>query len=302
MPIPSSQLETWTHQGAVVSSAAAYASIQHALSRSKTPLESKSIEVYLQGSYRNSTNIFGDSDVDVVVELSDLSFERDLSRLTPTEVAIHHHDYSVATYLWTHFRQDTLATLQFHYGTTKAFLGPKSIKVVTGAGRPSDVIPVLPHRIYHQHLGRRPGQEKYTQGIQFQTDNGQPIINFPKLHIANGENKNRDFRTGGTYKSTVRMFKNARNAAIDRNLLATAGAPSYFVECLLYNVPDASYTSSASDAFVSVVNYLAAADLSVFDCQNGQTKLFGSLSTQWDVASAKAFVSSLVRLWDEWYY
>jgi tRNA nucleotidyltransferase (CCA-adding enzyme) len=74
MPIPESQLEIWSHQGAVTASKTTHESIRIALSANTSPIRQRvaagGVEIYLQGSYKNDTNIRGDSDVDVVVELT----------------------------------------------------------------------------------------------------------------------------------------------------------------------------------------------------------------------------------------
>ena len=71
MPIPHSQLETWSKQGPIISSSNTYQSIKNALEYSSSPIldriKSGEIKIYLQGSYANATNIRGDSDVDIVV-------------------------------------------------------------------------------------------------------------------------------------------------------------------------------------------------------------------------------------------
>ena len=68
MPIPESQLKTWSNQGATEGSVKSYASIKAALDAYEWP-EGMRPEVYLQGSYPNHTNTRGNSDVDVVAEM-----------------------------------------------------------------------------------------------------------------------------------------------------------------------------------------------------------------------------------------
>jgi tRNA nucleotidyltransferase (CCA-adding enzyme) len=82
MAIPLAQLVTWSNQGAVTTSSAAYASIKHALTKNTSPLVGKGLDIFLQGSYANDTNIYGDSDVDVVV-FYDETFHYDWSQLPP---------------------------------------------------------------------------------------------------------------------------------------------------------------------------------------------------------------------------
>jgi hypothetical protein len=67
LAIPESQLETWSHQGAIVGSRTTYATIKNLLESAATPYAGKLFKVFLQGSYGNDTNIFTESDVDIVI-------------------------------------------------------------------------------------------------------------------------------------------------------------------------------------------------------------------------------------------
>jgi hypothetical protein len=80
MAIPESQLETWCNQGATVTSSAAYTSIKAALGDPKSKVRDLNTEIYLQGSYGNTTNIYADSDVDVVVQFNSV-YSWDVSSL-----------------------------------------------------------------------------------------------------------------------------------------------------------------------------------------------------------------------------
>jgi len=77
MGIPESQLAIWSHQGAVTTAKATHESIRNALDSYRWT-DGVDFEVYLQGSYKNNTNIRGDMDVDVVVQLNS-SFYSNLS-------------------------------------------------------------------------------------------------------------------------------------------------------------------------------------------------------------------------------
>jgi hypothetical protein len=130
-------------------------------------------------------------------------------------------------------------------------------------------------------------------GISFDDASGNMIVNYPKQHIANGEAKNAADRTNGRYKQTVRMFKNARGCAVDRGLLGDDVAPSYFVECLLYNVPDLSFVANRQQSFSNVWRYLweqIQPDSAV--CQNEQIPLFGTSGQQDRV---KQYIGHAVR-------
>ena len=70
MAIPEAELDTWSHQGSITQSASTYASIKRALEAPDSRYAGKHYEVFLQGSYGNDTNIYAESDVDVVIGLT----------------------------------------------------------------------------------------------------------------------------------------------------------------------------------------------------------------------------------------
>src|SRR5208283_4293518 len=84
MAIPESQLETWSHQGSVTQSADTYATIKRALESASAKYCDRKFEFFLQGSYGNDSNIFAESDVDVVIRY-DGAFYHDLSSLPPDQ-------------------------------------------------------------------------------------------------------------------------------------------------------------------------------------------------------------------------
>jgi hypothetical protein len=86
MPIPDSQLETWAKQGSITQSSTTYATIKGALEASDAGYANQSFKVFLQGSYGNDTNIWAESDVDVVIRL-DSVFHYDLTGVAPLEQA-----------------------------------------------------------------------------------------------------------------------------------------------------------------------------------------------------------------------
>jgi hypothetical protein len=127
----------------------------------------------------------------------------------------------------------------------------------------------LQHRKYQWFL--RPAVENYAEGMILYTRREQrPVINFPKHHYNNGVEKNGALATNGCYKPTVRLFKNARTYLVDHGRLADSLVPSYFLECLLYNVPDSVLGRTYQQTYFRVVWWLNHADLSRFVCQNGQ--------------------------------
>ncbi len=72
------------------------------------------------------------------------------------------------------------------------------------------------------------------QGSKVFKKSGGAIINWPNQQLINGRTKN--VITGGRYKDFVRALKNAENRLVKEGLIQPK--PSYFMECLVYNVPN----------------------------------------------------------------
>jgi hypothetical protein len=282
MGIPESQLETWSHQGAINTAKATHESIRKALRSYEWP-EGVVYEVYLQGSYKNDTNIRSDSDVDVVAQLnstfySNLSEEQKrILRLSP------------ASYSWSDFRVDAFKALKDYYRQSLITDGNKSLKVKANSGRlPADVIVCSQYRKY-----RSVNNYDYVEGMCFRSKNdGRQIINFPYHHYDNGVSRHQN--SNQWYKPVVRLFKNSRGC------IPGDATPSYFLECMLYNVPNSNFGKSYQDSFCNIVNWLNGAHLENFICQNGQLKLFGLTQEQWNTNQAKEFIKNQISLWNNW--
>lgn len=299
MPIPSSKLETWTKQGAVQSAKRTHQPIRQTLSDPDSVLTQKDVEFedFLQGSYKNTTNIYADSDVDLVVECRDL-IVYDTRNLTEGQRKRVEKRYSDSSYSWAAFREDVLETLVKQYGRGALTEGNKALKLESDQlPLDADILVCIRYRRYDD-FESPPGT--YTDGIAFWTlrDNRR-IVNFPRQHYENGTAKHD--RTDGRYKPTVRMVKNARSYLVEKGLLGGDVAPSYFVECMLYNVPARRFVSDLQKRYAGIVDFLTASNLEECVCQNGEQALFGSRDTQWTVGDAGRFLQALVRLWNDWY-
>ena len=98
MGIPESQFQRWANRGAVTTAKKTHASIRNALALHEWP-GNLDHEVYLQGSYRNATNIRGDSDVDIVVQIHN-PWRSDLSDLSAYELELCQKSVVTASYDW----------------------------------------------------------------------------------------------------------------------------------------------------------------------------------------------------------
>jgi hypothetical protein len=289
MPIPESQLETWSHQGPVTTAKQTHESIRAALKAYNWP-SGVWYEVYLQGSYRNHTNIRGDSDVDVVVQLNSTVFEN-----LPVNLK-RQFGFRDASYGWEEFRSDVLTALRNYYGPGRVREGRKSLKVQT----PYLLADVVVSLQYRKYPDRPRSEADFIEGMTFWVPSeSRWVINYPKLHYENGAKKNQD--TNGWYKPTVRMFKNARTYLVDRGVIPADLASSYFLECLLYNVPDDKFGTNFQSTFLQVITWLPKANFSRFVCQNEQLPLFGSSPEQWSENRAYRFLEAMMGLWANWW-
>ncbi len=278
MPIPESRLSRWSHHQAATAFTQAHLPIRAALHAYSWPLEIK-YEVFLQGSYKNDTNLGGDSDVDVVVRLNQRLRPRvaDLSGRQLQDNASHQGAYR----RWKSFRDHALKAMRAGFGNA-AESGRKTVKVPKGK-LPADADLVVTLR--------------YKEGIAFYLqDEKRWVVSFPQQHYDEGQKK--EEATDHRFKRAIRMFKAARNRLVEKKLLAKSDAPSYFIECLLYNVPDSLFAPKLAPTYTSVLDWLRKAHLREFKCQNGRVDLFGPGREQWTQKRARAFVGALQALWE----
>ncbi len=291
MPIPESKLSAWAHHGPQQASIRTHETIRRALDNHRWP-QGMNYDFYLQGSYHNDTNLTGDSDVDVVLELKSV-FRHDLSALSQYERNFLSSSFETPPHDWNDFRRETLKALGGSFGKAQVGQGNKSVRLKGASQRlTADVVVCMEYRRYTSF-------HSYTPGITFQAlQDKHWVVNFPKLHHDNGAAKGR--RTGDRYKRTVRMFKSARNHLETTGQISPKMAPSYFLECLLYNAPDSAYQWGFQDTFRSIVNWMIQADLQNLFCQDGQQRLFGGSQGQWSVKSARRLANQLAGLWNNW--
>jgi len=296
MSIPESQLKTWSHQGSIAQSSVTYNAIKNILEASDTPYADKSYKVFLQGSYGNDTNIYAESDVDIIIQLNDC-FQHDLSSLPDDQKKSFHVVYSNVTYTHVDFKRDVLSVLKDAYDED-VIPGDKAIKIATnGSRRNADVVVAIQFRRYYKFNGIY--DQRYDEGICFYDSSSQRIANYPKQHSENLTTKHKN--ASQWFKPMVRVLKNMRGKLIDDKMIASDVAPSYYLEGLLYNVPDEKFSTSHVDCFVNCINWIQKADRSTFVCANEQYYLLRENSpVTWRTANCDEFLSTVIKLWEHW--
>lgn len=267
----------------------------------------KHVEIYMHGSYANKTNISFPSNLEICVELTKTAT---YDPKEPQRYTIHHNyfiehptDFSPRD-----FRQLLYAELS---------------KVVEGKiGQNDKCIVLPPFAKIRRNVEITPcftfnyieGETNETLSavfkgvLLFDKKVGEHIVTFPRIHQKNGETK--DIVTGGNFKKTVRTFKTL-NAIYSREN-EVESSRGYFIECMLYNVPDQMFRGGAmtqsgstqaergimKDIVLKVLNWLNNCSVEEFVCQNLVWKLFGVTDEFWKVEEARNFIKAMKEMYE----
>lgn len=177
--------------------------------------------------------------------------------------------------------------------------GNKAIRVKAGgARRPADVIVAFEFRRYYRFNGA--SDQRFDTGICFFSQAGMRIANYPKQHSENCTAKHQ--ATGQNFKPVVRIFKNMRGKLVDDGMIAKGMAPSYFIEGLLYNVPNGHFAGTYQEIVFNILRWLyETQDRTKFICANGQYYLLRDNAPEcWPTADGANFIKEANRLWDDW--
>ena len=282
MPIPGSILNSWSHHHSGKASIQAHTSIREVLESYTLRTKGFKYNIFLQGSYKNDTNLHRDSDVDVVVQLA-VKLQPQVATLSNSQL-MNDQSHKLTYERWRLFRSHVLKALRFAYGTKAVTTGRKSLKLAKGLLHASaDVVVTV----------------KCGDGIAFYLPaEHRWVVSYPEQHYANGLKKEK--ATNNRFKRTIRMFKATRNHLQDNRLIKERTAPSYFIECLLYNVPDKLFRPRLDESYTGIVEYLKTTNLQGFKCQNGIHKLFCTSKDLWSQNEARTIIQALERLWKKW--
>lgn len=220
-------------------------------------------DTYLQCSYKNSTNVRGDRDVDMG-SLTNEVFHYETDWL-PTDPQF---DYSGAKpslkesvdaslnqlepagFTFWQYRPDVLASLQRKYGTVED--GNKAITVLGNTYRlDADVLPCTSFRQYYKD---RQGKASYHTGIAYFLKSHERIVNFPHQHFENLKEK--DQRNDGNVKGCIRILKRIRNELEDQGQWDRKRSPSFYLESLVWNAPDDKFTGGYDAVVQNVLGHL----------------------------------------------
>jgi hypothetical protein len=295
MTISEDQLETWSHQGSVTQSKLTYDRIKHVLNDPSSPFYQQDFDVFLQGSYGNDTNVWADSDVDIVVRLKSIFYYDDTELSDSERISLQSHFGPSQGYSFNRFKAEVLQWLRVCLGTT-VVEGKKAIFVPgNGSRRDADVLVCVEHRTY------RPTATfnfaNYAEGICFWTTDMQKVVNYPKYHSKNCTQKHQ--ATQSRFKANVRILKNMRNRMIKAGQIIDGLAPSYFLEGMLWNVPDLNFVYRYDNTFANYLSWLEMSNTNTLTCANEQHWLLrDGQSVCWSLNNFQRFKSELIRFWN----
>lgn len=190
-------------------------------------LNQKDIQVFVQGSYRNNTNVRLNSDVDICVCLMD-SWTTDYTfapNLSDESLGLTH-----ATYTPSEFKTDLEKALVIAFGRSNVRRGDKAFDIKENTYRiEADVVACIEHRRYAK-------DGSYSSGTSLFPGSGGHTENWPQEHYDNGVGKNKD--TGFRFKRLVRIMKHLRNAMTDDRIAVATPIVSFLNECLVWNTPN----------------------------------------------------------------
>jgi hypothetical protein len=269
--------------------------VRTALLDAKANYAGKEFEVFLQGSYGNDTNIYAESDVDTVIRLDSI-YGYDVSALPPDQLAAFQQSFSKATYTFAEFKNGVVTRLTNAFAAANVTPGNKAIKIKANSSRRSaDVVVCYQHRRYTRFISL--SDQAYVTGVTFPTTSSGTIINYPKHHSDNCTTKHQ--ATNSWFKPTVRIFKNMRSKLVDQGKIAKDTALSYYIEGMLWNVPNDQFGSNYQTTCVNCINWLWQTDRSKLKCANEQYWLLGQSNVQWTTAKCDAFLNAVIQLWKE---
>ena len=294
MAISEDQLETWSHQGSVQQSAATYQAIKTVLESSQAPYANRRFNVFLQGSYGNNTNVWAESDVDIAICLTS-TFYSDIDKLSPEEKQRYDRNRTPSEYSINQFKDEVTSWLRRNFGNGVT-PGNKAISVPgSNNRREADVLTCAEHRQYFSYPSV--GGPCFHEGICFWTSHGDKIINYPHQHKSNCMSMNQ--ATSSRFKPNIRVLKNMRRSMISDGFFNGGVAPSYFIEGMLYNVPNDHFVSTHKQTIDNALSWLKRCNVPDLLCANERYYLVCDESNVcWNGNDFRNTLTSMRQYWN----
>lgn len=254
--------------------------------------------IYTKGSYPNNTNVKSDSDVDVVVECHECIYfdHEDGIKADPSTSSTYEGPWKPE--VWRREVGNALADFFDADQVDRSGRIAINVAAVPGSRPSADVVPSFVfHRYRDSHHRLQPAVGSWV----WSTDSKQ-ILNWPQQQLDNGQAKNSHSATAGRYKRFVRALKRVENRLVE--LGEIDALPSYFMECLVWNVENTTLKSGTTLAagfratLVELYNGLGEdGNASKWVEPNELKWVFGS-DNKWTIADGRELVLAAWRFLD----
>ncbi len=252
------------------------------------------VVIYLQGCYACKTNTRFQSKLEMIVEITKTR-EYDYATMTRSDMKMRDNFFIDFDHYFDvkHFK-DLLADeisriLRIEVSTSTTTI---LVPAFGDLQHSIDIFPCFKYKYFRPEGGSIRSKLVYDQNLD------EHFLMFTNLHAVNGNLK--DTMTQGNFKRMVRLMKNlvAISAREDNIIHFVRG---YYVECLLYNVPNEMYFTTdgkLSSIFLKIVNWLNFANLDEFVCQNQIWSLWGNADGFWNQNSARQFINDVIEFYE----
>ena len=254
----------------------------------------KDVSIYLQGCYACKTNTKFQSKLEIIVEINKTR-EYDYNTMVREDMKMFENFFINFEHYFDvrRFKQvladEIKKVLGVHVtmGTTTILI-PAFGKLQHAV----DIFPCFKYKYFRPEGGSIRAKLVYDQKLE------EHFLMFTNLHTVNGDLK--DTMTKGNFKRMVRLMKNlvAISVREDKNINFVRG---YFIECLLYNVPNEMYFSKDGkllSVFLKVINWLNFANLNDFVCQNQIWSFWGNADGFWCQHEARQFINDVIEFYE----
>lgn len=248
-------------------------------------LKDLDIEVFLQGSYENNTNVRQNSDVDINVCLKTTFYYQ-----LPEGRSKEQYNIYPATTKYPDYKNAVEKALRDKFGKDNVKRKNKCIHIKENTyHHEADVVPTFEYRNYGYY------GVQYT-GVKFICDDLRTIINYPKQQVENGIAKNDT--THRRYKNTVRVLKRIRYRMMDEKERINQNVSSFLIESLLWNIPDFLYEEDdLNERIKDILGYFygkATGDepMSKWNEESDLLPLFGP-DRKWSVKDVREFIEQV---------
>ncbi len=252
------------------------------------------VAIYLQGCYACKTNTRFQSKLEIIVEIKKTR-EFDYNTMIRSDMKMRDNFFIDFDHYFDvrHFK-DLLAEEISKLLRVKVSMENTTILVPAFGNiqHAIDIFPCFKYKYFRPEGGSIRSKLVYDQSVE------EHFLMFTNLHTVNGNFK--DTVTQGNFKKIVRLMKNivAISAREDNHIHYVRG---YYIECLLYNVPNEMYFSQdgkLSSVLLKIINWLNFANLDDFVCQNQIWSLWGNADGFWNQNSARQFINDVIEFYE----